>query len=235
MNINTEIEKATQEYLESEKLKEHIKTKAETMVNELIDDSFGYFGGIKKSVEEAINDEIKINVKELGLSGFNKFITEIVKDKINNSMRVEASAKISSEIDKILNPMEKLITIEKLKEELFAEAGTYDLDVCGDPTLRDLQEMNYDEDDIFTFIVDEPSEDRYNWVTIRMDAEINKSNYECKYEITVHEDFCTFKIHNQPLQAKDKVFGYKHDVEDLMYSMFLNDSVIDLVEARKYV
>lgn len=129
MNINDEIEKATQAYLESDKLKEHIQAKAEKMINELVDDSFGYFGGIKKTVEEAMKNEIHINIKELGLSGFNTFITDVIKEKLNKSMRAEAEKRIGEEMEKILTPIDKVVSIQTLKEELLAAAETYSLDI----------------------------------------------------------------------------------------------------------
>jgi len=228
VDLNKEIEVAIQSYLESDKLKEHIQTKAEKMVNDLVDDTFGYFGGVKKSVEEAMKDEIKINTKELGLGGFNKFISEIVKDKLDNAIKNEAQEKICAEIDKIISPMDKEISIEELKKVLFDDAGTYGLDVCGEPSLDDLDAMGIYEDEIFTFIIERPSDpERYTWATIYMDKIANTSQYSCEFQITVHENFSTFKINERDLKAKDKVFGYKSGVEDFMYAMFLNESRVN--------
>lgn len=231
MNINTEIEKATQEYLESDKLKEHIQAKAEKMVNELIDDSFGYFGGIKKQVEETIKDELKINTKELGISGFNKFITEIVKDKLDKSIRTEAKEKISKEMEKLLTPIDKVISIQKLKEVLFKEAGVSGFDVCGDPSLDDLADAGYYEDDLFTFIIEANDNPSYEWVDIYMDPRTNRDKHECQYNITVHKKFSSFRINERKIEAKDKVFGYSSGLEDFMYTMFLNESTIDYADA----
>jgi hypothetical protein len=234
MNINDEIEKATQAYLESDKLKEHIQVKAEKMINELVDDSFGYFGGIKKTVEEAMKDEIHINIKELGLSGFNTFITDVIKEKLNKSMRAEAEKRIGEEMEKILTPIDKVVSIQTLKEELLAAADTHDL-FCGNDVTLDMLDGNggYGENDVFTLLFNKPDNDKYKWVTIYVDTEPNKKEYECEYVLSVHKNFTSFKQQSREIKATDKVMNRDYGFEDFIYRMYLNGSTIDYEEARR--
>lgn len=226
MDINKEMQKATQEYLESDKLKKHIQEQAEQMVNKLIDDSFGYFGGIKEQVKEAIEDELKINVKELGIGGFNKFITDVVKKQLDISVKEETEKKITAELEKILTPIEKKVSITKLKEALLDDAYTYDLDICGDVTLDRLDgESGYYEDDVFTFIIEKNGV--HDWVDIYLDSRPKKKNYECEWNITVHKNLCSFRHRERGFKATDKAFGYMGEIEALIYNMYLNDSIID--------
>lgn len=233
MDINTEIKKATQAYLESDKLKEHIQAKAEKMINELVDDSFCYFGGIKKTVEEAMKNEIHINIEELGLSGFNTFITDVIKEKLNKSIRAEAERRIGEEMEKILTPIDKVVSIQTLKEELLSAADTYNLDICGDVTLDMLDgDGGYSESDVFTLLFVKPDNERYKWVTIYADLKPNKSEYECEYEFVVHETFTTFKERTREIKATDKIMNKDYGFEDFVYRMYLNQSTINYEEAR---
>jgi hypothetical protein len=204
------------------------------MINELVDDSFGYFGGIKKTVEEAMKNEISINIKELGLSGFNTFITDVIKEKLNKSMRTEAERRIGDEMERLLTPLDKVISIRTLKEELLSAAvNTSDLDICGEVTLDMLDgESGYEESDVFTLLFKKPDNEKYEWVTIYADKKPNKEYYECEYILTVHKTFTSFKENGRDIKATDKVMNSTYGFEDFIYRMYLNNSTINYEEAR---
>ncbi len=236
VDLANSIEKATQDYIQSDKMKEHINKKAEEMVNSIIDNSLGYYGEIKKQVEEQIKDKLKINVDDLGISGHNKFITEIVKDKISKSLKEDAVLKINKELSKILEPVEKVVTVQRLKEELWNSVYKGDFDICGDPTFDDvLDSEQYYEDDLFTMIFETPKEDRYDWIDIYIDSKAGVSKHSCEFNITAHKNFMSLRQNGSDLKAKNTVFNSKFDFEDFFYKMFLNDSIIDYEDAKGYL
>lgn len=230
-NLNTQLIKATEDYLKSDKLKEVISKQAEDMINDVVKEAFRWSGNIRKQIEDVVKNELSINTKELGISGHNKFLTEVIGNKLKQHLRHDVESEINKTLEKMLSPIDKVVSIETLKEELFKSADKSSLGCgCDD---RDYILENFDEDDIFTFIVEGPSESRYEWVTIYIDTKPNKSEYECQFSLTVHKNFTTFKERERDLKAKDKILNpYMEDIEDFIYAMFLNDSTIDYADAK---
>lgn len=229
-NLNTQIVQATEEYLQSDKLKEYINSQAEKMVNEAVKEAFSWSGNVRKQIDDVVKNQLSINIKELGIHGHNKFITEVVQDKLHQFLRSDVEAEITKTLNDMLEPIEKIVSIQKLKEKLFEASEKECVPECCDDMDYILE--NYDEDDLYTFIVNIPS-GNYNWVDIYLDAEPNKSDYECEFKICVHETFTTFKQNDREMKAKDKLMNpYKFDIEKFIYQMFLAGSTINYEEAR---
>ncbi|WP_108062657.1 hypothetical protein [Poseidonibacter lekithochrous] len=229
-NLNSQLVEATENYLKSDKLKEVIEAQAEKMVNEVVSEAFRWSGNVRKQVEEFAKNELSINTKELGIQGQNKFITEVVGKKLKQYIREDTEKLITKQLDDILKPIEKVVSIDTLKKKLFEAADTNDFG-CGD---MDYVLENVDEDEIYTFIVEEPG-GMHEWVTLYFDKEPNKETYECEFELTVHKTNTSFKIKQREIKATDKVMNpYIWDIEDFVYCMFLNDSTINYEEAKAY-
>lgn len=228
-NLNTQIVQATEEYLLSDKLKEYINSQAEKMVNEAVKEAFSWSGNVKKQIDDVIKNQLSINIEELGIHGHNKFITEVVQDKLHQFLRSDVEAEIIKTLNDMLEPVEKVVSIQKLKEKLF-EASEKE---CVDGNCDDMDYIleNYDEDDLYTFIVD--VESKYKWVDIYLDKEPNKSEHDCEFKLCVHETFTTFKQNDREMKAKDKLMNpYQFDIEKFIYQMFLAGSTISYEEAR---
>lgn len=228
-NLNTQIVQATEEYLQSDKLKEYINSQAEKMVNEAVKEAFSWSGNVKKQIDDVIKNQLSINIQELGIHGHNKFITEVVQDKLHQFLRRDVETEITKTLNDMLEPVEKIVSIQKLKEKLF-EASEKE---CVDENCDDIDYVleNYDEDDLYIFIVEVNSNHR--WVDIYLDAEPNKSKYDCEFKLCVHETFTTFKQDDREIKAKDKLMNpYKFDIENFIYQMFLAGSTINYEEAR---
>jgi len=202
------------------------------MITKILDDTFGYFGGIKKQMEELIKEQISINTKELDFSGHNKFITEIVGKHLKKCLRQDTEKQITEQLNKIISPVEKVISMETLQDELLKQADLSDfMNGCHDTDLDYLKEY-YSVDEMVTFIV-EPVEN-HKWVNIYLDKEPNKSEYSCEFSLTVHETFTTFRKRDREIKATDKVLDYQFDFEDYIYQLFLNGSTIDYKEAMEW-
>lgn len=229
-NLNTQIIKATEDYLKSDKLKEHIEAQAEKMVNEAVREAFSWSGNVRKQIEDIVKNELSINMEDLNISGHNKFITEVIQKQLHQVLRSDVEAEITKSLESMLKPVEKVVSIQKLKEELFKASDKDGIDTCSDDMDYILE--NCDEDDIYTFIVEHPG-GNYKWVDIYLDSEPNKSKYECEFKLCVHETFTTFKQNDREITAKDKLMSpYKWDIEKLIYQMFLAGSTINYEEAK---
>ena len=232
MDLSKELNVAMENYIKSDKFKEDINKKAEDMITKILDDTFGYFGGIKKQMEELIKEQISVNTKELDFTGHNKFITEIVGRHLKKCLRKDTEKQITEQLEKIISPVEKTISMEVLQEKLLKEADLSEfMNGCHDIDLDYLKD-NYSIDDMVTFIV-EPHEN-HKWVNIYIDKEPNKSEYSCEFNLTVHETFTTYRMKDRDIKATDKVLSYQFDFEDYFYQLFLNGSTINYQEAKEW-
>jgi len=232
MDLNKEINNAMENYIKSDKFIEDINKKAEDMISKIMDDTFGFFGGVKKQMEELIKEQISINTRELDFSGHNKFITEVVEKHLKKCLRSDTEKQIVEQLSKIVQPVEKVISMEKIKDELLKAADLSDfMNGCYDVDLDYVQE-HYSLDELVTLIVETHENDR--WVNIYLDKEPNKSTYQCEFNLTVHETFTTFRIKERDIKARDKVMNYQFDFEDFIYQLFLNGSTIDFNEAKEW-
>jgi len=229
-NINSLLIKATEEYLNSDKLKEYVEAQAEKMVNNAVSEAFSWSGNIKKQIDDVVKNQLLINIDELGIHGHNKFITEVVQEKLHQFLRNDVEVEITKSLESMLKPIEKVVSIQTLKKELF-KASDKD---CVSENTDDMDYIfeNYDEDDLYTFIVVHPG-GHYNWVNIYLDKEPNKNEYECEFKLCVHETYTTFKQNDREIKARDKLMNpYKFDIENLIYQMFLAGSTINYEEAK---
>ena len=233
-NLNQQLVSATESYLKSDKLREVIEAQAEKMINDVVSESFRWSGNIRKQVEEVIKNELSINTKKLGIEGQNKFITEVVSKKLKQYVREDTEKLISEQLDNILKPIEKVVSMDTLVGKLLDAADTSEA-MCGcDPDIDYIKE-NFDLSDFFTLIAEEPS-GNYDWVTLYFDKEPNKSSYECEFELTVHKQRTTFKVREREIKATDKIMNpFIWDIEDFIYCMFLNGSTIDYEDAKTYL
>jgi len=233
MNTNTSINEmmvtSTQDYLKSDKLKKYIEKQTENMINESIKDALGWNGKIKKQVDEAIKQELHINMKELGIAGHNKFITEIIAKKFKQYLRTEAAEKINKSIDKILDIKEKDIKIEEFIKVLRSFSSERNSCDC-------IDSEDYDEyidiDDEVTFIVEKDI--TYKWINIYCDTRPNISEYNCEFQLIVHENFTSFKIKGIDFKATDVMLDYQFDFEDYLYQLFLNNCHLNYDDLFKY-
>ena len=233
--LNQQLITATEQYLQSDKLKEHIDKQAEEMVNDVIRDAFRWKGHLKTQIEDVVKNQLTINIDQLGLQGTNQFLTEALTSKLKSVVRAESATKSEESMQSILSSVDKVISISTIKNKLLEAADTSDLCGCGDVDTDSLYDMGYDESEFFTFIAEEPS-GNYDWVTLYFDSKPDLSSYECRYELTVHKERTTYKVKQQSPKAVDCMSDpFKWDIEDLVYSMFLNDSTVNYTEAKELV
>ncbi len=221
-SINGMLVTATQDYLVSDKLKKYIEEAAEKMINETIKDALGWNGKIKKQVEGAIKNELCINQNDLGIAGHNKFLTEMISKRLKKYLREDVQIKMDKMIVEVLGVKEKEMSLDKFRTELREFAEDRDC-YCGDPD--DLYES-----DLFTFIVKDSD---HSWVTLYIDDRPDIADYKCKFQLTVHENFTSYKIHNEDCKAHDKVLAYQFGMEDYIYSLFLNEVQINHTECKE--
>jgi len=234
--INTLLVQSTEEYMQSDKLKQYINEQAESCVNEAVKEAFRWNGNLKTQIEDVVKNQLSFNTSDLGMEGTNKFLTEILTNKLKQVVRVESKQQIEDSINQILSPIDKVVSLNALQGKLLEAADTSDHCGCGDSPDLDYYREYIGLDEVFTFIVEPNDNPSYEWVDVYFDKDTYKSTYECKYSLTVHKSGrTTYKVDQQDCKAMDMMSDpYKWDIEDLVYSMFLNNCTLDYEELLHY-
>ena len=229
--INELINEATQEYLKSDKLQEFVQDKAKRTINDIVDSLFSYSGPLKKALEEEITSGLSIN-RDLGLSGLNKFINEEIVSTIKGKVKQDTHNKIIKTVDQILRTEDKNISAEHFMNKV-KEFFKGDSSICSCDNEYNDEYFNEEAwSEHGTIIIEDPGEG-YNWLSIYIDPKPNKSIYDCRYELTVHEKSTSYKLKNKPMSSHNVLTDYIWDLNDYIMSLFLNDTVIDLKNLKE--
>jgi len=231
--INTLLIQSTEEYMQSDKLKQYINEQAESCVNEAVKEAFRWNGNLNKQIEDVVKNQLSFNTSDLGMEGTNKFLTEILTNKLKQVIRVESKQQIEDSINKILSPIDKVVSLDTLQSKLLEAADTSDSCGCGDSPDLDYYREYIGLDEVFTFIV-EPSD--HEWIDVYFDKRPDQPTYKCRYNLVVYKSGrTTYKVNQQDCKAMDMMSDpYKWDIEDLVYSMFLNNCTLDYEELLHY-
>lgn len=95
-------------------IQETIEKGIEKAINEAINSQFKSYGSITKQLEKGIEEGLKINTKELPFESYNEQMLVAVKTKIGGMFASEASSKFMTELDHVLAPAPKEMSINEL-------------------------------------------------------------------------------------------------------------------------
>lgn len=233
MQIETEIKGAIEGYIGSDKFKEHISNQAEKMVNEAVSNCFRSYGDISKNIETAVKEALAFDVKDLGLTGYGKFLSEIVADTLKKAMIDEkVQEKVNKRIADITRVAPKEIVLDDLKRAILKEVTSNSCS-CEEIDLDELLECNTISD-YCTFEVE--ANDQYDWITLYIDERPSKLERNCEYEITCYKSGrMHIKMSGREASMKELAFDFHHGFRDYLYSLFLADTKIDYQSVADYL
>lgn len=232
MEIEVAIHEAIKGYIESDKFKEVIKKQAEEMVDDAVKSCIRSYGGMSEDIKIAVKEAFKFDVEELGLNGYNKFICDVVKQSIEAKMIAEPiQNEINKIIDEVTAPMEKTIKFDEILKKLLV---TVDSDFEHYRSLEGYLE-DHSFRDYCTVIIEQPEDDRYDWINIYLSECKNKDRWTCEFALCVHKSFTSFKINGRDLTPREKLCSpYMNELEKLMYKMFLNEVHVDRESIKEW-
>ena len=171
MDLVKLITKKVEEVESSGKLEEIIEKHVLECLNDVVRDSFSWSGAAKKSIEEALKDKLKINPENLNLSRYQKIVTGIVEEHVNNTIVKNLGDEIRIAVDKVTEVIEK----KEWKLSEIIDKFTDGIDKSYDGDMKD----QYGE---CTLIVDV---DR-SFAHIYFDMETDIDKYRCKNKIFLY-------------------------------------------------
>ncbi len=111
-----------------------------------IKDQFRSYGDITKQIEKSIGEGLAVNVKDLPFETYNEQMLVLIKTKLGDMFKGDASTKFLSEMDRVLAPAPKEMPIKEFVETIAGFWKTddpYDADDLDDYATVEIEETNY--------------------------------------------------------------------------------------------
>ncbi|MGI0118276.1 hypothetical protein [Zooshikella sp. RANM57] len=166
-------------------INEIIASNVERSVKSAVEDCLEPYSDFGGQLKEAIKKALNINMESLYLGGYNDFILKVIKAKLDAIVFEEGRKQIESNLEELLAPAPKEIKFSELIEDF-----------------KQYVVNKEDElDDHITFNFKKLS----SLSLIYFDEESGKSNYQCKFKITVNEEDHTINS----IEIDDVKYGEK--------------------------
>ncbi len=171
MNINEEIQKATDKFIE-EKLPEMVSQKVTKMVDEILNDVFRSYSDVGKQIKEKIEKQLNVNLQEFDLIDYNHFVSKAINERLIGLMNENCIKPIMKLVEGTVGFIEKKEI--KLTEihQMFIDASMQDNDQEG-------------EGDISFFAT---KNEQYGWTTVSIDTDGGKDEDKCALQFLVSKD-----------------------------------------------
>lgn len=168
MNINDEIQKATDVFIEKQ-LPELISQKVAKMTDGILDDIFRSYGDTAKLIKEKIEKQLDINLQVFKMHDYNTFVAKAITDRLTALINTETIKPIMTFVDEIVGFVEKKeIKLSAIRDMAIA---------------ANKEEHDQKSEGSISFCIEEDT--RYGWIVVGIDFEKNKSLMECKLRFTI--------------------------------------------------
>lgn len=171
MNINEEIQKATDKFIE-EKLPEMVSQKVTKMVDEILNDVFRSYSDVGKQIKDKIEKQLNVNLQNFDLIDYNHFVSKAINERLVGLMNENCISPIMELVDKTVGFIEKKeIRLSEI-HQMFIEASMEDNE----------QEA---EGEISFFAT---KNEQYGWTTVSIDTDGGKSEDRCALQFIISKD-----------------------------------------------
>ena len=130
-------------------IQEAIESNIESAVTKAIAKQFECYGALTKQLEEALKDGLQINTKDIPFETYNQQMLVAVKQKMGAVFASEASVKFMEDMDKLLAPAPKEMSINELVEAIAESWKTdepWNTDELDENATVELAEWEYGRD-----------------------------------------------------------------------------------------
>jgi len=107
VNIIDLMSNSLKNYVEEGKLKESIDKNVEKCVESAIKDMFSSYSDGAKIIKKKIEECLELNLDKINIQGYNKVISQLVSEKINNAPLKKLDEEITKSIDDTIGILEK--------------------------------------------------------------------------------------------------------------------------------
>lgn len=167
MDLNEELKIASDKVIK-EKLPAMVETKVESMINEILEDTFRSYGDVAKSIKEQIQKKIDVNLERYDMVDYNVLIAETINKSLISSVNEGCVKPIEGMIKDIVGFVNK------------KEINISDIALM---VIESAREDSCDDEGEISFHINKS--ERHDWHTISFDFEPDQTESECDHEFLV--------------------------------------------------
>ena len=192
-----------------------IEKEIERTVGDILHSSLNSYSGFGKQLEKVINDSLNVDMEQLGITGYNYTILNIIKSKLDSSIEVIGRAQIEKDLEELLQCPPKEIKLSQLVEQL---------------------KNNYDEiHDECTCIVSTSTPDGWGRIYLHKQSSVNRR--DCEYVLAYTADGEIYNISIDGRDPSKRIFcGPFYGFERTLFQMYAAKTrlIIDEDEVNIY-
>lgn len=198
-------------------VEETIEKRVKGTLESIIDDLFKPWSDFGKKLKAEIQEKLQINLEQLDIASYNHLLGNMIQGRLNEVMHNQGVEKMKLAIDDLLKGAKEEYKLSELIEMMKEEED---------------QEEHYGEE--ISLHVD----DSCSYITfIYFDPEGDKSDYECKYKITVGDEnkISSIRIDDKSFDNK-VIMGGLYGLEAELFKMFATGSklIVDEGDVEPY-
>lgn len=185
------------------KVQEIVEKKVSETVKSIVEDAFGSWSDFSKGLKKQVQEQININFSQLDIASYNTMVLNVVKEKMDEAVHSQGVEKLKESLENMLSDVKKEYKLSELIHDMKEEAVEYDEDLYG-------KEISFHDD-----------KDRRVLRFISFDPEEDKSEYECKYRISIDNEgkLNTAKINEREFNNR-VIMGGLHGVEETLFKIY---------------
>lgn len=180
-------------------IEQSIEKSLTSTITRAIEDQLCTYSDFGKVIKEQISAALAVDLRLAGLPTYGHLVTEIIRRRVDASMRGQFAAQLEKDIAALLAPAPAEITIETLIEEF----------------IKEHEERR--EGEAFTLLIE--NEGR-GFQYVALDAEAHTDKYSCDYRIGVMDGKVYSLNFGRQDVAKTLFIGPLHGFEKLLFQLF---------------
>ncbi|MCC5465564.1 hypothetical protein [Pelosinus baikalensis] len=189
-----------------------VEKQLKSTIESIVDDLFRSYSDFGKNLKKEIESQLKINLNELNLAGYNVMVLNAVKEKLDEAVTIQGVEKIQQALDAMLGDVKKEYKLSELIKKMKEESNEY-----GDHNGEEI-----------SFHIDS---DRRILTFISFDEEDGQSEYECKYRLSVSKDgkVTSVKIGNKELK-NSVIMGGLYGLDETLFKIYASGAKLIIDE-----
>jgi hypothetical protein len=177
-----------------------IEKKIEKTVDEILGDALRSYSDFGKNLSEVIKGAMNVDLRQLGLVGYNDIVLKIVKAKLDHSMEVFGKAQIEKYLEELLKCPPAEIKLSELVEQLKEAHSDDERYEC-------------------TCIVEWGKSD--GWGRVYLDKNGDKRKYDCEHSLSFTKEGEIYSFSIEGRDPSKKIFcGPFYGFERTLFQMY---------------
>lgn len=224
LNIEQIAINAVKNTLASDELKGAIEQKIEETITSQLSSFFRSYSDFGKSFEAALNDQLKLDMSNVGILEYNHFITTTLRERFNKHIEGPAINQIDTLIGEICPTASEVVEFDDLVEKLRDSKSEYEDSHSGRFSVCFMRREESWRSDELNIGFDEESRRGYSG----HGSEKKFSDCSCSIRVNLKtRKVVGFDIGYQGSDSKAKLTTFKRDFESFLFRLYASGSVID--------